>query len=119
MSENSAVHEFFDQYTRALLARDEKTVADLYAVPSLILFPGRSIAVSDNTQTEEFFASAWGQYDGITDTAADITVVAETTHSIWADVTWRHDSGATERLLYQLVDTGQGWKIAVLTPLDQ
>jgi hypothetical protein len=115
----TVVHEFFDRYARALLARDEKTVADMYAIPSLILFPGHPIAVADAGQTEKFFAAAWDQYDGVNDLAADITLVAETTHSAWADVTWHHDGAATERHLYQLIDTGPQWKIAVLTPLGR
>jgi hypothetical protein len=54
--------EFFDRYAAALLARDEKAIAKMYAVPSLILFLGTSIPVSDARQTEEFFASSWSQY---------------------------------------------------------
>lgn len=73
--------------------------------------------MSSTTQTEEFFASAWPQYEGVTETTRAIEVVACTGHSIWVDVTWRHDTGATERFLYQLVDTEAGWRIAVLTPL--
>lgn len=57
-------HQFFERYAAALLARDEKAVARMYAVPSLILFPGTSIPVSDASQTEEFFAASWSQYDG-------------------------------------------------------
>lgn len=46
-------------------------------------------------------------------------VVAATSHSIWADVAWNHHGGASdERLMYQLVRSGEDWKIAVLTPLD-
>lgn len=41
MTDDSAVaHEFFERYAAALLARDEKAMAQMYAVPSLILFPG-------------------------------------------------------------------------------
>jgi hypothetical protein len=57
--------EFFERYAAALLARDEKAIARMYAVPSLILFPGRSIPVSDARETEEFFAASWAQYDGV------------------------------------------------------
>ncbi|MFD9950320.1 hypothetical protein ACFWYW_18270 [Nonomuraea sp. NPDC059023] len=117
MTDNDLVLDFFHRYSRALLARDEKAVAGMYAVPALILFPGQSVAVSDAKQTEEFFAGAWSQYDGVEDTTTDITVVAETAHSIWADVTWHHGNGARERLMYQLIDAGSRWKIATLTPL--
>ena len=119
MTEKSTANDFFTRYAQALMDRDAKAVAELYAVPALILFPGRSIAVTDAAQTEGFFDSAWAQYEGVTDTETDIEILAHASHSIWADVTWRHNNGTGERLVYQLLDTGAGWRIAVLTPLDQ
>ncbi|MFI2105330.1 nuclear transport factor 2 family protein [Isoptericola sp. NPDC019693] len=112
--------EFFDRYRRALLDRDEAAVADLYAVPALILFPGQSLPVTSRAQTERFFAASWSQYDGVADMTADLRVVAATAHSVWADVAWRHDGPGegTERFVYQLVRTDDGWRIAVLTPMD-
>lgn len=119
MSEYTIARRFFDTYTRALLDRDAKAIAGLYAVPALIEFPGQAIAVSDASQTEEFFAGAFGQYDGVTATDATVDVVAAADHSIWADVRWNHHGGAPdERNMYQLVRTGEDWRIAVLTPLD-
>ncbi len=60
-----------------------------------------------------------GQYEGVSTTDAAVEVVAATEHSIWADATWNHHGGAPdERNMYQLVRGGEGWKIAVLTPLD-
>jgi hypothetical protein len=44
---HSDVDEFFDRYAEALLARNAKAIAGMYAVPSIILFPGTSIPVSD------------------------------------------------------------------------
>jgi len=117
MTEHSAVTEFFDGYRDALMARDERRVASMYAVPGLILFPGQPVAVADQAQTEQFFASAWGQYEGVTDTRTDVSVVAEAPGSVWTDVTWNHQGAPAERLMYQLVETDDGWKIAVLTPL--
>ena len=117
MSENTTVNEFFERYAQALMARDERRVAELYAVPGLILFPGQAIAVSDEQQTQAFFASAWGQYEGVTDTHTDLEVVAETPASIWVDVTWQHVGAPPERLMYQLVPADGTWRIAVLTPL--
>ena len=38
---NTTVEQFFERYAAALLARDEQTMGRMYAVPSLILFPGR------------------------------------------------------------------------------
>lgn len=118
MSANTTPQEFFDTYTRALLDRDAAAIADLYAVPALILFPEQAIAVSDSRQTEEFFTAAFGQYEGVSEARADVDVVAETGHSRWADVTWFHDGTRAERLIYQLVRSAGDWKIAVLTPLD-
>ena len=109
--------EFFDGYRDALMARDERRVASLYAVPGLILFPGQPVAVADRAQTEQFFASAWGQYASVTDTHTDVSVVAEAPGSVWADVTWHHVGAPPERLMYQLVETDGAWAIAVLTPL--
>lgn len=120
MSEYNIARKFFDGYARALLDRDAKSISNFYAVPALIEFPEQAIAVSDANQTEEFFASAFGQYEGVTTTEAVVEVVAATSHSIWADVTWNHHGGASnERNMYQLVRTGDDWKIAVLTPLDE
>ena len=119
MTNSTIAQQFFDSYTRALLDRDAKAIAEHYAVPALIEFPDHPIAVSEASQTEQFFSGAFGQYDGVSTTHATIRIVAETGHSIWADVTWTHDAGAPqERLLYQLVRSSEGWKIAVLTPLD-
>jgi len=118
MSENSAAREFFESYTAALLARDAAAIAGHYAVPALIQFPEQAIAVSDPSQTEEFFTQAFGQYAGISEAHPSIDIVAETAHSIWADVTWSYDDDArNERNMYQLVRAGDGWRIAVLTPL--
>lgn len=108
---------FFDRYQGALLARDEKAVATMYAVPSLILFPGQSIAVTDARQTEEFFAAAWGQYDGVDAVEKKIAIMATAPGSVWADVTWYHDGRARERFCYQLVAGPAGYQIAVLTPM--
>lgn len=119
MNENNEVHtQFFDTYTRALVDRDAAAIADHYAVPALIEFPGQRILVTDAAQTESFFASAFGQYSDVTEVDVDVAVVASTGHSIWADVTWKYQEGAPdERNMYQLVRTEDGWKIAVLTPL--
>lgn len=111
------MEQFFDEYARGLLARDAAAVAGLYAVPALIAFPAQSLAVADRSQTEAFFTSAWEQYDGVDDVSSDVRVVAETGHSIWADVTWRYGDDRTERFIYQLVDDGGTWRIAVLTPI--
>src|SRR5699024_6068026 len=119
MNENNDVHtEFFDTYTRALIDRDAAAIADHYAVPALIEFPGQRISVTDASQTESFFAGAFDQYEAVTEVDAAVSAIASTGHSIWADVTWRYRGRAPdERNMYQLVQTDDGWKIAVLTPL--
>jgi len=113
----TSIAQFFDDYAAALLARDEHAIAAMYAVPSLILFPGQSIAVSDAAQTEQFFASAWGQYEGVATIEHEIAVLAEAPGSVWADVTWMHGGVPRERFTYQLVGTDDAWQIAVLTPM--
>ncbi|HEY9410132.1 MAG TPA: hypothetical protein VIP77_11185 [Jiangellaceae bacterium] len=114
---SDTANEFFERYAAALLARDEKAIAQLYAVPSLILFPGTSIPVSDPKQTEGFFAASWGQYDGVDAVERKVVVMAEAPGSIWVDVTWSYDGEARERFCYQLVPGRDGYQIAVLTPL--
>jgi len=111
---------FFDRYRQALLDRDEAAVADLYAVPALILFPGQSLPVTSRAQTEQFFGASWSQYEGVTGMTSDVRVVAATAHSVWAEVTWHHEGAddGTERFVYQLVRADDGWRIAVLTPMD-
>ncbi|RYB89933.1 DUF4440 domain-containing protein [Nocardioides oleivorans] len=110
---------FFTDYAAALLARDEDAIARMYAVPALVLFPGRAIAVSDRSQTAEFFASSWEQYDGVAEAEPDVTVLASTADAIWADVRWSFDGAERERFCYQLGRTDDEWQVAVLTPLDQ
>lgn len=111
------VDRFFDTYAAALLARDEKTIAQLYAVPSLVLFPGKSIPVDDARQTEEFFAASWSQYEGVDVVDRQIVVMGEAPCGVWADVTWSYDGQPRERFCYQLVEGRNGYQIAVLTSL--
>lgn len=119
---NGAVHEqariFFDAYAAALLARDEQAIAQMYAVPSLILFPGQALAVSDPSQTAGFFAANWAQYDGVTEASPEITIMGAGAASIWADVSWSFDGAVRERFCYQLVPGETGHQIAVLTFLS-
>ena len=116
-STTTRVQQFFDRYAAALLARDEQAIAQLYAVPALILFPGNAIPVSDAAQTERFFKSSWQQYEGVDEASSTITVLAETPGSIWADVTWSFGGAPRERFCYQLVAGPDGDRIAVLTPM--
>jgi len=110
-------YEFFERYAAALLARDEKVIASMYAVPSLILFPGQSIPVTDASQTEEFFGGSWDQYEGVDAVDKRIVVMGEAPASLWVDVTWSYRGKARERFCYQLVPGSGGYQIAVLTPM--
>lgn len=76
-TDHTDIIEFFDRYQEALLARDEQAIAQMYAVPSLILFPGQAIPVTDAEQTEAFFASNWEQYEGLDSVEREITVMGE------------------------------------------
>lgn len=109
--------EFFERYAAALLARDAKAIARMYAVPSLILFPGKSIPVGDANQTEKFFDASWSQYDGVDAIDKRIVVMGEAPGSLWADVTWSYGGQPRERFCYQLVEGTDGYQIAVLTPM--
>ena len=115
---SSAVDQFFDRYAAALLARDAETIAALYAVPSLILFPGQSVAVSDPKQTASFFASSFAQYDGVDTIDKAILTMGSGPSTVWADVTWTYGGSAKEHFCYQLIDGPEGLQIAVLTLLD-
>ena len=118
MSEtNDRVNEFFDRYAAALLDRDAAAVAGMYSVPSLIVFPGNLIPVSDAKQTEGFFASSWDQYEGVDSVDKEINVMAEAAGTVWADVTWSYWGRAQERFCYQLVEGDGGYQIGVLTPM--
>lgn len=115
---NIRIDSFFDRYAAALLARDERTMGQLYAVPALILFPDDSIVVSDAAQTEQFFASSWAQYDGVDAVSRHTNVIAEARGTVWADVTWSYDGEPRERFCYQLVERGDEYQVAVLTPMS-
>lgn len=115
---NHEANQFFARYAAALLARDEKAIARMYAVPSLIVFPGQLIPVSDASQTEQFFASAWSQYDGVDAVDKHVAVMAEAPGSLWVDVTWSFGGKAQERFCYQLAEGADGYQIAVLTPME-
>lgn len=110
-------HQFFERYAAALLARDEKAIAGMYAIPSLILFPGNPVSVSDANQTEAFFAASWSQYEGVDAVDKQVVVMGEAPGSIWVDVTWSYDGKPRERFCYQLVEGTDGYQIAVLTPM--
>lgn len=114
----TTAQEFFDTYARALVARDAEAVADLYALPSLVLFPGQSLPVSDREQVRAFFADAAAQYGEVSEAVPSVRVIASTPdHSIWADVTWSYDGTERERFVYQLVHDHGSWLVAVLTPM--
>lgn len=113
----TAVREFFDRYAAALVARDENAIADLYAVPSLILFPGQPVAVSDPQQTREVFAAGWSQYAGVESMDSTISVIKQGPGTVWVEVTWSY-AGGGEHFCYQLVERPAGLQIAVLTLLE-
>ena len=112
------VEQFFDRYADALLVRDAAAIARMYAVPSLVLFPGQPVLVTDARQTEEFFAYAWGQYEGVDAVTKQLALMGEAPGSVWADVTWSWGGRARERFCYQLVERPGGYQIAVLTPME-
>lgn len=114
---NPKVEAFFETYAAALLARDAKALASMYGVPSLIVFPGNRLAVSDSAQTEQFFASSFAQYDGVNSIEKTISVMGESASVVWADVAWSYDGQQRERFCYQLAEPDAGFQIAVLTPI--
>ncbi len=111
------VTRFFDRYASALLARDAAAIARMYAVPALIVFPGAVVPVTDARQTEEFFASSWGQYEGVEEADPRVEIMGRGPGAVWADVTWSSGGGPRERFCYQLLAGPDGYRIVVLTPL--
>lgn len=109
---------FFQTYAQALLARDAEKLSRLYAVPALIAFPQQTIPVTNPVQTREFFEQGWDQYQGITEVEPAVSIVAATSHSIWADVVWSYSGQPRERFIYQLLGAGDEWQVGVLTPLQ-
>ena len=81
MIQDTIAEKFFDDYRRALLNRDASALAGYYAVPALIEFPDQRILVTDASQTEEFLAGAFGQYEGVSRADAAVKVLAQTGHS--------------------------------------
>jgi hypothetical protein len=118
MQTTDKANQFFERYAAALLARDETAMIGMYAIPSLILFPGNSIAVSDARQTEEFFAASWEQYEGVDSVDQQVVIMAEAPGSVWANVTWSFQGQPRERFCYQLIEGADGYQIAVLTPME-
>ena len=112
------VNEFFGRYASALLARDAKAIAGMYAVPGLIVSPSGVLPISDARQTEEFFASAWDQYEGIDAVEKQVVLMGRAPGSVWADVTWSYGDRPQERFCYQLIQGETGYEIVVLTPLE-
>ena len=115
---SSSVEQFFDRYASALLARDARSVAAMYAVPGLLVFPGQTVAVSDPRQTEKFFAGSWDQYEAVDTIDRTVSTVGATPSTAWVNVTWSYAGRDQEGFCYQLVDGPDGLQIAVLTPLD-
>ncbi len=111
------VSDFFDRYAAALLARDAAAIARMYAVPALIVFPGTVIPVGDARQTEDFFASSWGQYEGVDEAHPRIELMGRGPGTVWTDVTWSYGGEPRERFCYQLLREPDGYRIVVLTPL--
>lgn len=117
-SPQSTAQDFFETYASAVVARDAEAVADLYCVPSLVLFPAQPLPVADRQQVRTFFADAAAQRGEIEEASPAVEVIASAPdHSIWADVTWSYDGTERERFVYQLVRDHGSWLVAVLTPM--
>lgn len=112
------VRDFFVRHARALLDRDAAGIAELHAVPGLILVPGRVVAVNDRDQVEDFFHASWCNRGEVGELGNHITVIAEAPGSLWVDVTWSYPGDFRERFRYQLTEQDGEWYIAVVTPLD-
>ena len=104
------VHEFVDDYGKALVSGDGDAVADFWDVPAVVVGKEGVIAVDDHAEVAGFFAGAAAQYGahGITGTDGEVVVVTRVGDRIVeVEVRWAmldvdgHEVGA-ERATYTL-----------------
>jgi hypothetical protein len=68
------IHDFLEDYARALTEGDGKGVASHWEVPALVVGADAVLAITDLDEVSRFFANARLQYaeQGVTDTRADV-----------------------------------------------
>lgn len=95
------IQDFFDRMAAALTRGDGEAVADLWAVPALVLSDRHVQAVGSREEVARFFGSAKDQYNqlGIADTRAQIVGFERlTTRIVQVDVRWPWlDANGAER----------------------
>ena len=96
---NGKVEAFFERYAAALLARDAKTLASMYAVPSLIVFPWQSARGQRFSAGRTVLHFLVEQYDGVDLIEKNVSVMAEAPSNVWADVAWSYKRSATRTVL--------------------
>lgn len=85
------IQDFFDRMAAALTRGDGEAVADLWAVPALVLSDRHTQAVASLDEVAHFFGGAKDQYNrlGIADTKAQIVGFERlTTRIVLVDVRW-------------------------------
>jgi hypothetical protein len=88
---SSDVRAFLDRFATALTAGDTKTIASMWALPSMVIADQGVRLVTTRDEIEEFFAGAKDDYNsrGITDTYADILRLEwPTPRTAVVDVRW-------------------------------
>ncbi|KAK0351551.1 hypothetical protein LTR94_024498 [Friedmanniomyces endolithicus] len=119
-----SVQDFFDSYGRALAQRNISSIARHWAVPSLVLGPDGSIAVSATAEVEAFFEQSIAQYDGISEARATIGGTTELSPGLTAcEIRWDHLDGdgkviGGENGYYILRQRGATGTIEVYSPRD-
>lgn len=104
------VHDFVDDYGKALVGGDGDAIADFWDVPALVVGKEGVIAVDDRNEVRGFFASAAAQYRayGITDTDGEVIVVTRVGDRIvevevrWAMLDADGNERGAERSTYTL-----------------
>ncbi|HUP17318.1 MAG TPA: hypothetical protein VM848_14860 [Acidimicrobiia bacterium] len=111
-------NQFFECYAAALLARDKAAMAGMYAIPSLILFPGNFDSGDRCPPNRGVLRRLPGAVR-----RSRFSRPAGSDHGRGSgDCMGRRHlvlSGPTpERFCYQLIEGADGYQIAVLTPME-
>jgi hypothetical protein len=91
MTPEQHIRAFLDQYGQRLTAGDGAALAEMYALPALIVADAGALAVVDRAQITEFFGHAPEQYraQGIVGTRPEVDRIEPLTDKLFSvDVRW-------------------------------
>ena len=98
---DEVAQRFFDRFARAVTSGDGRRIAEMWAVPALVVGDSMVQAVGSREAVELFFGGAKDEYNarGITDTRAELQRVEWLTRRLAVvDVRWPYlDASGVER----------------------